>query len=308
VVAAGCSAAPGSAQTVAPSATVAAPTPVVEAVASVTATPSPTPEALVFADAGSTGAWLADEPLADLSPAAALAAELDGGIGVAVLAPSQGVIYELNGDAQFELASVAKVPIMLTLLDQTISEGRQLTDDEQYELTQMITLSDNDAADWLWNDVGGAEPVTEFLQTAGIDDAVIDPSDWGTSTLSPRDAATLMADLVGGTILDEPTRTLAMDLLSSVDPSQVWGAVAAAPSGETGVKNGWYPENGGWVLDSTGFVRDAGSGPNYTIAIFTYGQADFYAGIDTIQQIGQEIYEALAAQGGSPVAGAATSG
>jgi beta-lactamase class A len=31
----------------------------------------------------------------------------------------------------------------------------------------MITLSDNDAADWLWNDVGGAEPVTEFLQTAG---------------------------------------------------------------------------------------------------------------------------------------------
>lgn len=136
VVAAGCSAVPGSAQTVAPSGTVAAPTRVVEAVASATATPSPTPEALVFADAGSSGgAWLADEPLADLSPAAALAVQLDGGIGVAVLAPSQGVIYELNGDAQFELASVAKVPIMLTLLDQTISEGRQLTDDEQYELT-----------------------------------------------------------------------------------------------------------------------------------------------------------------------------
>jgi Beta-lactamase class A len=278
-------------------------------VASAIATPSPTPEALVFANAGSSGAWLVDEPLADLSPAAALAAELDGGIGVAVLVPSQGVIYELNGDAQYELASVAKLPIMLTLLDQTVSEGRQLTDDEQYELTQMITLSDNDAADWLWNDVGGAEPVTEFLQTVGIDDAVIDPSDWGSSTLSSMDAATLMADLVGGMILDAPSRELAMSLLSTVDPSQAWGAVVAAPAGaDTGVKNGWYPEDAGWVLDSTGFVQGAGSGSDYTIAIFTYSQADFYAGIDTIQQIGQEIYQAMAVRGGSPVAGAATLG
>ncbi len=225
-----------------------------------------------------------------------------------MLVPSQGVVYEINGDAQFEVASVAKLPIMLTLLDQTISEGRQLTDDEQYELTQMITLSDNDAADWLWNDVGGAEPVTEFLQTAGIGDAVIDPNLWGSSTLSPIDAAALTADLVGGTILDEPNRALAMELLSSVDSSQAWGAVAAAPAGETGVKNGWYPEDDGWVLNSTGFVRDAGSGLGYTFAIFTYGQADYYDGIQTIEKIGQEIYEALATQGGSPAAGAATSG
>jgi beta-lactamase class A len=131
VAVAECSAATGSAQTVSPSATVAASTPAVEAPALATATPSPTPEALVFADAGSTGAWLVDEPLADLSPAAALTAARDGSIGVAVLVPSQGVVYEINGNAQFELASVAKLPIMLTLLDQTISEGRQLTGDDE---------------------------------------------------------------------------------------------------------------------------------------------------------------------------------
>jgi beta-lactamase class A len=84
--------------------------------------------------------------------------------------------------------------------------------------------------------------------------------------------------------------------------------VAAAPAGETGVKNGWYPEDDGWVLNSTGFVRDGVSGPGYTIAIFTYGQADYYNGVQTIEQIGQEIYEALARRGDSAVAGAAASG
>jgi hypothetical protein len=303
LLAAGCTA--GSAQTANPTATAAVLGLVAAQAAPVAAspTPLPTPKDLSYEGLGTSGTWLDEEPLGVLSQVAAETADQTGGIGVAVIVPSLGVAYELNGDAQFKTESVVKVPIMLTLLDQAISDGRQLTDDERYELALMITESDNDAANWLYEDVGGGAGVTAFLESAGIDDAAIDPADWGDSALSPMDAATLMTELIGGTILDAPSRELAMDLLGSVDPLQAWGAVLlASGAGETGVKNGWYPEFDGWVLNSAGFVKDADGVPPYTIAVFSDGQPDFYAGIRTIEMIGRQVHQALVAQAGSGLA------
>src|SRR3972149_1267974 len=89
-----------------------------------------------------------------LDARAAGAADYLGGlqlpVGVAVVVHDRGAVYVGNGDQPFPMASVAKVPIMLTSMDKAIRENRSLTDDELRLMEEMITLSDHDAAVALW--------------------------------------------------------------------------------------------------------------------------------------------------------------
>lgn len=221
-----------------------------------------------------------------LSPAAAdLARGLGNGIGIAVYVPSERRIYQYNAEPTFGVASVVKVPIMLTVMDRAIDEGRPLTADESSLIQVMIVESDNDATTALWNEIGGAPTVQEFLESNGIRGALIDAQDWGDSKMSAESAARLLGKLLNGEILNAPNRALAMQLMSSVDPVQDWGAVVAGEfEGQTGVKNGWYPEPAGWVLGSVGYVVPD-DGPTYTIAVFTSGWLYFHEGVNSLEGI-----------------------
>ncbi|MEK7248310.1 MAG: serine hydrolase, partial [Chloroflexota bacterium] len=209
---------------------------------------------------------------------------------------SERRIYQYNAEPWFGIASVVKVPIMLTVMDRAIDEGRPLTADESALLAAMIVESDNEATTALWNTIGGAPAVQGFLETSGVRGAFIDAQDWGDSKMSAESAARLLGKLLNGEILDAPNRTLAMQLMSHVDPVQDWGAVVAGEfEGETGVKNGWYPEYDGWVLASAGYVvPDAG--PTYTVAIFTSDWLYFHDGVNSIEGIAGLISTALSGE------------
>ena len=85
-----------------------------------------------------------------------------------------------------------------------------------------------------------------------------------------------------------------MELLGSVEPSQDWGALAGVSvSAQTGIKNGWFPESWGWVLNSTAFVRPTGS-PPYVISVFTTGSRRFQEGIALIEQFATAVNTAMA--------------
>lgn len=232
-----------------------------------------------------------------LSPAAAdMARGFGGGFGIAVYVPAERRIYQYNAEPWFGIASVAKVPIMLTVMDRAIGEGRPLTTDESALLAAMIVESDNEATTALWNLLGGATPVQGFLESNGIRGALIDAQDWGDSKMSAESAARLLGKLLNGEILDAPNRTLAMQLLSQVDPAQDWGAVVAGEFvGETGVKNGWYPEYDGWVLASVGYVVPD-DGPTYTIAVFTSGWLNFNEGVNSLEGIAGMISTAFSSE------------
>jgi hypothetical protein len=225
--------------------------------------------------------------LGELSSAAVnIAAQLGNTIGISVYVPGERVEYEYNADTPFELASVVKLPAMLTLLDQAMREGRPLTDEETILLTAMITESDNDATNLVWDRIGGARGVREFLASAGIDGSLINAADWGESELSAHEAARLLAALIEGTVLDARSRRFAMQLLGRIDPAQDWGVtVAAAFEAETGVKNGWYPESEGWVLNSLGYAIPNDGGSPYLLAIFTSGAHNYYGGVMNIESI-----------------------
>jgi hypothetical protein len=236
------------------------------------------------------GRLISERPLAELSPLAdRLAREQGDPIGVAVLDVRSGAMYTLNPDKEFELASVSKLPIMMTLLNQAHAENRTLTPTESDLLASMITLSDNPSADVVFEEVGGATGLTEYLESIGITGADISPSDWGEAEMSAPDAVLLMASLVGGQALDPAATKLAMSLLENVEPDHAWGVVAGAGDVEHGVKNGWYPEPEGWVMNSLGYAMTPAGTPDYVIAIFSDHQLWFSDAIAQIESIASII-------------------
>lgn len=263
------------------------------------AEPTPAPSAAAAVDDEPASEATEVLPLDVLSPEAAGYAEaLACCVWIAVLVPDDGVAYEFQGEETAPLISVAKVPIMLAYLDRVTEEGRDLTELEEALLDDMITLSDNAAATSLWEAMGGAAAMAAYLETQGIEGVETSEDSWGSTPASPLQMASLMAMLVQGDVLDEASREIAMGLLSSVDPSQDWGALAGTEglAIESGLKNGWYPESWGWSTNSVAYVVPADQ-PAYAIAIFTSGWHSMADGIASIETIAELLNEAMLAGG-----------
>src|SRR4030095_14002712 len=132
----------------------------------------------------------------------------------------------------------------------------------------------------------------------GVSGFTPDPGQsWGVSFVSARAMATTLGKLVNGEILDAPTRQLAIKLLDSVTPSQRWGITAGADveaGDHVAIKNGWYPGDEGWRVNSVGIVRPA-SGDPYAIAVVTDGRPSWDEGIATIEGIARPVRQAFAA-------------
>lgn len=243
---------------------------------------------------------LRDAPLAILSPAAAAyLAGREGVVGVAVVVPERAVAFTTEGNTPLYLASVAKVPIMLTLLRQAADEGRPLHDAEASDLWAMISLSDNDAADRLWSTVGGADGVRAYLQS--IDVADIEPDVdgyWGSSTATPRAMALLLAKLIQGNALDPDGQVAALSLMSSIEAlDQRWGVTSGLPvdlpdGARVGLKDGWYWDDHGWWVNSVGYVVPSDGAP-YSLAILTNDQPSFEYGLETVETVARLIHQEL---------------
>ena len=261
------------------------------ATATATATPTPAPTATPGLLAG-----LVTRPLADLSAeAAAYFAGRPGILGLAVVVPSAGVIYSANGGRLISTASIVKVPIMLTVMDAAIRDGRGLTLRELALLGRMITVSDNDATLTLWEELGGGEAVDAYMRALGLPDFVPGPGErWLPSRLSANEAALLLAKLAEGELLDEESRALALDLMTNIIQWQRWGVNAGVPSGAVvALKNGWGNTATDWFASSAGIVFPANGGAAYTIAVFTEKQSEMEEGVETIETVAALIHAAL---------------
>jgi hypothetical protein len=241
-----------------------------------------------------------ERPLSDLSPdAQAFLESRSGKPGVAVIVPDHRTIYTYNGDEPSPMASVAKVAIMLTTMNRAVQEGRDLTDWEIQLLGPMITESDNDSADILWDEIGGGPAVEAYMRAIGIIDIAPNQSyAWGTSRASAKAMALLLAQLAFGDILTRPLREMAISLLSDVTPSQRWGITAGTASEPPvgtiiGLKDGWYPARNAWWVNSVGILIPSDTKPAYTIAILTRGQPTMEYGVETIEVAAQAIHHAL---------------
>ncbi len=256
-------------------------------------TPSPLPT-----PSGAAGPI--ERPLAEASESAAAFARSRAPIwGVAIVVPARGVAFAENADTQVPVASIVKVLVLLVVLEQARQDHRPVSEEELALLWPMVTESDNDATSQLWERIGRGQAVSSYLRSMGVAGFTPDPgTSWGASFASARAMAAILGKLLNGEILDAPSRALALRMLDAVVPEQRWGVSAGtdlASGDRVELKNGWYPGEEGWRVNSVGIVQPRAGDP-YAIAIVTGSRVSWQEGIDTIEGIAAPLNAAMRSQ------------
>ena len=186
---------------------------------------------------------------------------------------TRGQYYTYDPNGAFIMASSAKVPIMLTFLTMTESQGREPDGNEMYLLTTMIENSNNDSAQALFDEIGGVGPMVAFMNSVHVPGFNGDPDAWGWSTITPMAMVRLLTLLHEGKVLTAQDRALALNLMENVESDQQTGVGDTAPPGATvAMKDGWVPAPDGlWAMNSSGIVT-VGS-ETYIISVYTQHDA-----------------------------------
>jgi hypothetical protein len=237
--------------------------------------------------------------------AAAYAAGRAGTTLAAVYDIKTGQSWRLGDGRAQAAASVVKLDILETLLAR--QGGTGLSAGVQSLSRLMIEDSDNDAATSLWYAAGAAAGIGAYNDKAGLTRTT--PSrcvtcagfpwpGWGLTTTVPQDQLTLLKQLVAPgphPLLSPAQRSYALSLMENVAPDQRWGISGGVPAGVTvALKNGWLPlndTNTDWQVNSVGWV--SGAGRDYLIAVFSTGNPTEQYGIDTINALSSEVWNAM---------------
>jgi beta-lactamase class A len=224
-----------------------------------------------------------------------------GYIAIRVEDVRTGVECRYNEGHRSHSASVVKATILAALLYWRQHTHTSLTSTEKHEATLMIEYSDNNAATYLWNDVGHTR-LNQFIKAATMTETELNPGGyWGLSEITPRDELQLTRLLTEhNSVLTDSSRAYELNLMNHVASYERWGVPAGAPSGLTVyVKNGWLNDPVLWVINSIGAIE--GHGRDYKMAILTYNNPGEQYVINTVQAIAEGVNHDLNA--GLPAAG-----
>jgi beta-lactamase class A len=202
-----------------------------------------------------------------------------------------GCEYSLHPGNRQQTASVFKVMVMAGTLLEAQSEGRPPTDYEMSQMIPMITESANDPVRALWNHFGASPWFRVQGEIFGLNQTSITAdsgSNWGRTTTSARDQVSLLRQVLVGQYgpLQPDYRAIALDLMTSVVPSQTWGVTAGVPGGWTvAQKNGFA----GVTINSVGWVDEPGASQGYVVAILSQGWPDHPSGIAAVERVNRII-------------------
>jgi beta-lactamase class A len=232
---------------------------------------------------------------AEPSVAAYMTATIPEDVTAAVYDDVTGVTSVYRPATPEITGSSIKVDILTTLLAQDQATGQSLAPAQQALSQAMIEQSDNDDAQTLWDQEGGAQAVESFDTSAGLTQTDPDSAGfWGLSSTTVADQVQLLRTLAyPSAVLTPASQSYVLGLMSHVESGQAWG-VSAGPgtSASVALKDGWLPiDSGGWQVNSEGYVN--GDGRDYVIAVMTYGASE-PTGIAAIEGLSSLIWQALA--------------
>jgi beta-lactamase class A len=225
-------------------------------------------------------------------------------VGIAVKDSDEDFRCRYHQWQEFHSASVIKVITLGALLYQLQQAHESLGYDQDELATAMITQSDNDAQDTLWNEIG-MPALQAFLNAARMNHTVLGTDDfWGLTEVNAHDELRLLQLLIThNPVLDAASRRYALTLMADVISWQRWGVSAGAPQDTTvHLKNGWLPDPDLWDINSIGDFTH--NDHDYSIAILTSNDPDMAYGVDTVEAVARLINKALAAgdAGAAPAA------
>ncbi|QUQ71875.1 serine hydrolase [Kutzneria sp. CA-103260] len=193
-------------------------------------------------------------------------------VGVLAVDTQTGqAVASYNANEPMYTASVVKLLIAIDLLH---SQNWAPDAATAAELERMISYSDDDIADSLWDQDGGNSIVTRMVSLIGLTGTQPpdDPSQWGETLMSAQDVVTTYQ------YIQDDIPTQAQDVLltgmsnaagTAADGfQQYFGIPDGLPGTTWAIKQGWMLLMSTTVLDTTGMV---GLGPTmpYAVAIMT---------------------------------------
>jgi hypothetical protein len=203
------------------------------------------------------------EQQARFEAAAGFVVSHPGGLAIVVSDRQTGAVWQA-GDAALRswAGSTPKLAYIVYLLEQARAGQVELSDRDWADIDAMLSVSDNVAADALWDRYADPAAVMQQWQeayamtTASYVDGF--PQRWGFVQLSVQDLANLMAYVLDR--LDPADRASIVDRMRTVSGPQQWGVWGAGAPLQPGVKDGWdYIADSGsdpqrWVTSTVGFV------------------------------------------------------
>jgi hypothetical protein len=229
----------------------------------------------------------------------------DAGVeaSIQMLIPGEGIVFELDPERPFTLASVAKILVMTSYLEQ-VGLGHILPGpDDPDDLQSMIEVSDNNATDRIWRQIGSDPNIERFIRLRQLSiSGPANEKEWGTMASGAGEIARVLGELYEGDALSGVATQRALNLLGSVDPAQSWGVSRGVAAGSRiFLKNGWISETieDGWLVNSAGVIQPPAPGRPYVLVILSQGAPTLELGVETVERIAALLNGTMVRRSGS---------
>jgi len=211
------------------------------------------------------------------------ARERGGLVSLAVI-DSEGRLHGFEGERTYVSASVVKALLLAGEIRRLEASGAPLDAATRSLLTRMITISDNDAADAIYSQVGDAG-LYDVARRAGMRSFSV-AGYWGNAQITAADMARFMWRLED--VLAGPNREFALGLLGSVTASQRWGIPQGiGPQWDVRFKGGWRTTDLGALVHQAAELRsDEG---RMALAVLTDGQPSQPYAVETLRGVADRL-------------------
>jgi hypothetical protein len=232
--------------------------------------------------------------------ASALLQQQKGHIGILVKDRVSGQVWQAGEkDLRTWAGSTPKLALAVTLLERARAGTLKLDQKDTARIDAMLHVSDNEAADGLWDKFAdSASTMSRWQSTYGMTQAsYVDgwPKRWGFVKLTAQDLVNLMGYVLDRA--DPADRAALVTRMRAVGGPQQWGVWGAGAPLQPGVKDGWdyCVEKGDtvyrWVVSTVGFV---GPDERYVVAAL-YDEApelDLAAGVHVLTDLVATVFGA----------------
>jgi hypothetical protein len=209
-----------------------------------------------------------------------------GRVGVVSLAVvnSEGQLRGRRQNRRYPAASVVKAMLLAAELRRLKQAGEPIDSSTDSLLTNMITVSDNEAADAIYARVGDAG-LLRVADRAGMTRFTV-AGYWGNAQIAAADMARFFGDL--DRALVRHYREYGKGLLGSITASQRWGIPAAAGHRwAVRFKGGWLPDHA--LAHQAAELRERHGPRELSIAVLTDDMPSFEYATDTVREVADRL-------------------
>jgi beta-lactamase class A len=195
--------------------------------------------------------------------------------------------YSYRPDHMEWSASVVKAMLMVAYLDEPWAAGRALNSHDTSLLDPMITVSDNNAAQQVFDTVGQGA-LQALAGRVGMTHFATSPI-WGETQITAADQTKFFLHI--DSYITPRHRAYALHLLASIVPSERWGIGEVAPKGwQLYFKGGWGYGTG--LLDHQVVLLVRGCA-RISIAVLTMNDGSHEYGKETLRGIFSRLLRGL---------------